>query len=144
MKRISYLLIMSSFFVTSINASSLYIYNGLYGRKMKVSITFNRQKPAKEFVLDSSNNRYQKIGTIDDRAALSLLTIDIEAGASKYSEGSKEPGIKKSNIFSGTALQKAEALLKQNKDIWINVQEVPGAIPAQIGVNVLSEPLKQG
>lgn len=114
--------------VSSIIASPVYIFNGLYNRDALVRLSYHNSK---QTVIEVKVRGYQRIKSIDNPADLKHLKIDIKAGNTRLD-----------NILSGNALGRAEELIKQNKEVWLNLQDIPGQSD-QIGVNVLSASLRQ-
>ena len=131
-----FLLIFSSGIIHA--RSAVYVSNQLFNRTMQGRVsyqgsTYKEFGPLKQY-------ESQKIGTIDNQNMLSQLKIDIKAGPSKSVTSFSNKEIRLNNILSGNFLAKAQQLVVQNKDVYLNIQEHPGS--QQAGVNVLSVPIK--
>ncbi len=123
--------------IAFMEASVLYVFNGLYGRSAKLTISHPQSRGAQ---VTLKQYEQQRIGTISNTTMLDDIKIDVEATPSRNVSSSTVLTLR--NILSGPALQKAKMLFAQNKDIYLNLQEKPGA--NMMGINVLSEPLYVG
>lgn len=125
----------------AIYASSIYLYNGLYGRKVNAIIQFRNAPEKTKKMVSIPNMEYIKIGTSDDPNVLKLLQIDAKASPSQFIYKSKELVFK--DIVKGQILEQALSFMQKKEPVYFNLQEMPGQEDI-FGVNVSNRPLYEG